>query len=192
MSQQYPNTRQSTKHSTSGEVDEETTIDARILADIKLAVREEMGEISQLEKIDKALANLVEVQQRMEVVEESIQFTSERLDALATKVLPTLSNRMAQIAEYPSWVAWCDIKGSDGTMLNSIFWKKVQGQKHPGRWEIAEHQMTSTKVLFKTNTKVTSTLVLDYSSESKIYLIAFGLSQHKEKYGWVSCWHVEF
>ena len=33
-------------------------------------------------------------------------------------------------AEYPSWVARCDIKGSDGTMLNPIFWKKVQGQKH--------------------------------------------------------------
>ena len=28
-------------------------------------------------------------------------------------------------AEYPSWVARCDIKGSDGTMLNPIFWKKV-------------------------------------------------------------------
>ena len=27
-----------------------------------------------------------------------------------------------------SWVARCDIKGSDGTMLNPIFWKKVQGQ----------------------------------------------------------------
>ena len=24
-------------------------------------------------------------------------------------------------AEYPSWVARCDIKGSDGTMLNPIF-----------------------------------------------------------------------
>ena len=99
-SQQYPNTRQSTKHSTSGEVDEETTIDGRILTAIKLAVREEMCEIfPQLEKIDKALANLVEVQQRMEVVEESIQFTSEHLDALATKVLPALSIHMAQIAE---------------------------------------------------------------------------------------------
>ena len=35
-------------------------------------------------------------------------------------------------AEYPSSVARCDIKGSDGTMSNPIFWKKVQGQKHPG------------------------------------------------------------
>ena len=56
-------------------------------------------------------------------------------------------------AEYPSWVARCDIKGSDGTMLNPIFWKKVQGQKHPGRWGIVEHQIPSIKVLFKINAK---------------------------------------
>ena len=29
------------------------------------------------------------------------------------------------------WVARCDIKGSVGTVLNPIFSKKVQGQKHP-------------------------------------------------------------
>ena len=56
-------------------------------------------------------------------------------------------------AEYPNWVARCDIKGSDGTMLNPIFWKKVQGQKHPGRWGVVEHQIPSIKVLFKTNAK---------------------------------------
>ena len=56
-------------------------------------------------------------------------------------------------AEYPSWAARCDIKGSDGTMLNPIFWKKVQGQKHPGRWVIVEHQIPSIKVLLKTNAK---------------------------------------
>ena len=38
-------------------------------------------------------------------------------------------------------------------MLNPIFSKKVQGQKHPGRWGIVEHQIPSIKVLFKTNTK---------------------------------------
>ena len=38
-------------------------------------------------------------------------------------------------------------------MLNPIFWKKVQGQKHPGRWGIIEHQVPSIKVLFKTNAK---------------------------------------
>ena len=100
MSQQYLNTTQSTKRSTWGEVDEETTIDAQIPAAIKLAVTEEMGEISsQLEKIDKALVNLVYVKQRIEVVINSIQFTGERLDALVTKVLPALSSHMMQIAE---------------------------------------------------------------------------------------------
>ena len=38
-------------------------------------------------------------------------------------------------------------------MLNPIFWKKAQGQKHPGRWEIVECQIPSIKMLFKTNTK---------------------------------------
>ena len=42
---------------------------------------------------------------------------------------------------------------SDGTMLNPTFWKKVQGQKHAGRWEIAERQIPSIKMLLKTNTK---------------------------------------
>ena len=46
-------------------------------------------------------------------------------------------------AEYQSWVARCDIKGSNGTMLHPIFWKKVQGQKHSGRWGIVEHQIPS-------------------------------------------------
>ena len=38
-------------------------------------------------------------------------------------------------------------------MLNPIFWKKVQRQKHPGMWGIVEHQIPSIKVLFKTNIK---------------------------------------
>ena len=38
-------------------------------------------------------------------------------------------------------------------MLSPIFWKKVQRQKHPGRWEIAERQKPSIKMLFKTNIK---------------------------------------
>ena len=38
-------------------------------------------------------------------------------------------------------------------MMNPIFWKKVKGQKYPGRWEIAGRQIPSVKMLFKTNTK---------------------------------------
>ena len=37
-------------------------------------------------------------------------------------------------------------------MLNLFFWKKVQGQKHPGRWEITERKIPNVKMLFKTNT----------------------------------------
>ena len=81
-------------------------------------------------------------------------------------------------AEYPSWEARCDIKGSDGTMLNPIFWKKVQGQKHPGRWGIVEHQIPSINVLFKTNTKSHKHPGIKLlSSESKTQLV----NQRKQK-----------
>ena len=80
-------------------------------------------------------------------------------------------------AKYPSWVARCDIKGSDGTVLNPIFWKKVQGQKHPGRWGIVEHQIPSIKVLFKTNAKSHKHPGIKLlSSESKTQLV----NQRKE------------
>ena len=76
------------------------------------------------------------------------------------------------LAEYPSWVARCDIKGSDGTMLNPIFWKKVQRQKHPGRWGIVEYQIFSIKVLFKTNVKSHKHPGIKLlSSESKTQLV---------------------
>ena len=69
-----------------------------------------------------------------------------------TKVATTISCKAWNSpAEYPSWVARCDIKASDGTMVNPTLWKKVQGQKHPGRWGIVEHQIPSIKVMFKTN-----------------------------------------
>ena len=68
--------------------------------------------------------------------------------------------------------ARCDIKGSDGTMLNPIFWKKVQGQKHPGRWGILEHQIPSIIVLSKTNAKSHKLRGIKLlSSESKTQLV---------------------
>ena len=39
-------------------------------------------------------------------------------------------------------------KGVRSTVLNPIFSKKVQGQKHPGRWGIVEYQIPSIKILF--------------------------------------------
>ena len=57
-------------------------------------------------------------------------------------------------------------------MLNPIFWKKVQGQKHPGRWGIVEHQIPSIKVLFKTNAKSHKHPgIKPLSSESKTQLV---------------------
>ena len=76
------------------------------------------------------------------------------------------------------WVARRYIKGSDGVMLNPIFWKKVQGPKHPGRWGIVEHQTPSIKVLFKTNTKSHKHPDIRLlSSESKTQLV----NQRKQK-----------
>ena len=57
-------------------------------------------------------------------------------------------------------------------MLNPIFWKKVQGEKHLGRWGIVEHQMPSIKVLFKTNaTSHKHPGIKLLSSESKTQLV---------------------
>ena len=81
-------------------------------------------------------------------------------------------------AEYPSWAARCDIKGSDGTMLNPIIWKKAQGQKHPGKWGIVEHQIPSIKGLFKINAKSHKHPSIKLlSSESKTQLVR----QRKQK-----------
>ena len=35
-------------------------------------------------------------------------------------------------------------------MLNPMFWKRVQGQKYPGKWEIAERKIPIVKTFFET------------------------------------------
>ena len=62
-------------------------------------------------------------------------------------------------------------------MLNPIFWKKVQGKKHPGRWGIVEHQIPSIKELFKTNTKGHKHPSIRLLSKSKTQLV----NQRKQK-----------
>ena len=62
-------------------------------------------------------------------------------------------------------------------MLNPIFWKTVQGQKHPGRWGIVEHQIPSIKVLFETNTKGYKHPSIRLLSKSKTQLV----NQRKQK-----------
>ena len=72
---------------------------------------------------------------------------------------------------------WLIHEGSVSTVLNPIFWKKVQGQKHHGRWGIVEHQIPSTKVLFKTNTKGHKHPSIRLLSNSKTQLV----NQRKQK-----------
>ena len=62
-------------------------------------------------------------------------------------------------------------------MLNPIFSKKVQGQKHPGRLGIVEHQIPCIKVLFKTNTKGHKHPSIRLISKSKTQLV----NQRKQK-----------
>ena len=80
-------------------------------------------------------------------------------------------------AEYPSWVARCDINGFASTVLNPIFSTKVQGQKHPGRWGIVEHQIPSIKMSFKTNAKGHKHPSIRLLSKSKTQLV----NQRKQK-----------
>ena len=61
--------------------------------------------------------------------------------------------------------------------MNPMFWKKVQGQKHPGRWGIVEHQIPCIKVLFKTNTKGHKHPSTRLLSKSKTQLV----NQRKQK-----------
>ena len=68
-------------------------------------------------------------------------------------------------------------KGAVSTVLNPIFPKKVQGQKHPGRWGIVVHQIPSIKVLFKTNTKGHKHPSIRLLSKSKTQLV----NQRKQK-----------
>ena len=68
-------------------------------------------------------------------------------------------------------------KGSVSTVLNPIFSKKVQGQKHPGRWGIVEHQIPSIKVLSKTNNKGHKHPSIRLLSKSKTQLV----NQRKQK-----------
>ena len=61
-------------------------------------------------------------------------------------------------------------------MLNPIFSKKVQGQKHHGRWGTVEHQIPSIK-MFKTNTNSHKHPNIRVLSKSKTQLV----NQRKQK-----------
>ena len=62
-----------------------------------------------------------------------------------------------------------------------MFSKKVQGQKHSGRWGIVEHQIPSIKVLFKTNNKGHKHPSIRLLSKSKTQLV----NQRKQKVAFI-------
>ena len=76
-------------------------------------------------------------------------------------------------------------KGFRWHHVESDILKEGPVQKHPGRWEVAEHQIPSIKVLFKKIAKVTVILVLDYLWESKTQLNVMGRSFTNAE--WHSC-----
>ena len=76
-------------------------------------------------------------------------------------------------------------------MLNPILWKKVQGQKHPGRWGIVEHQIPSIKVLFKTNAKSHKHPGIKLlSSESKTQLVKQRNRTHIEEHTYIYIFNI--
>ena len=85
----------------SGESEDEQSakgsLDPRILEAIKRAVKEVLG--SQLERIDQALTQLVELNQRMATVEKAMQATSDRLEAAISTLLPSITAHVSQLAE---------------------------------------------------------------------------------------------
>ena len=72
-------------------------VDPHILAAIKQAVREVVN--TKLSKIDEALQQLVQLNERMADVERSMQFTSDRLETVVTTLLPAITAHMSQLAE---------------------------------------------------------------------------------------------
>ena len=76
---------------------ENPQLDPHILADIKQAVREVVN--TKLSKIDEALQQLVQLNERMADVERSMQFTSDRLESAVTTLLPAITAHMSQLAE---------------------------------------------------------------------------------------------
>ena len=67
----------------------------------------------------------------------NIQKTSGRSTAINTTRSISCKTWNCRV-EYPSWEYKHDIKVSHGSIYNPILKKKGQGQKHPGRWAIAE------------------------------------------------------
>lgn len=78
-------------------VDEHPGVSPELLAAVKIAVEEVVG--SKLAKIDKALSDLVALNQRMAAVEAAMQATSDRLEDAITNMLPALTAHVSHLTE---------------------------------------------------------------------------------------------
>ena len=78
-------------------VAEQPSVSPEMLAAIKLAIKDVVG--TQLANIDKALTQLVQINERIEGVEHAMQATSDRLENAITTMLPAITAHMSHLAE---------------------------------------------------------------------------------------------
>ena len=74
-----------------------SSVSPELLAAIKWAVKDAVG--TQLANIDKALTQLVQINERIESLEHSMQATSDRLEDAITTMLPATTAHMSHLAE---------------------------------------------------------------------------------------------
>ena len=74
-----------------------SSVSPELLAAIKWAVKDTVG--TQLANIDKALTQLVQINERIESLEHSMQATSDRLEDAITTMLPAITAHMSRLAE---------------------------------------------------------------------------------------------
>ena len=74
-----------------------SAVSIELLAAIKWDIKDAVG--TQLAHIDKALTQLVQINERIECLEHSMQVTSDRLEDAITTMLPAITAHMSHLAE---------------------------------------------------------------------------------------------
>ena len=78
-------------------VEPPSSVSTELLAAIKWAIKDAVD--TQLANIDKALTQLVQINERIESLEHSMQATSDRLEDAITTMLPAITAHMSHLAE---------------------------------------------------------------------------------------------
>ena len=89
-------------------------VDPVILAAIRQVVREE------LQEIEKAIKDLAEVNARLQVVEDSLTYTGDRLETAITKLLPAITEYMGKVNE-------------------ALAMRKLESDVHNRKWNVVIH-----------------------------------------------------